>query len=93
MAGWRYGLGRVLAFAAPLGDPWTGELLRWASFPGLWAQMVRWTARPLENRLLDARITFVGGIGRLVAEAFTEEGERANFLGLRARVVEIFHHR
>jgi hypothetical protein len=44
LASWRYGLGRVIAFASEVDGPWAQAWLDDPDFPLLWSQVVRWTA-------------------------------------------------
>lgn len=46
LAGWQYGLGRVVAFASHGLGPWAEGWSRQSWFPRLWSQVVRWTATP-----------------------------------------------
>lgn len=46
LASWQYGLGRVAAWTADAGTPWSAEWLGWPRFSQFWSQIVRWTLPP-----------------------------------------------
>lgn len=48
MASWRYGLGRVVAFASEADGPWVTAWTEAPDFARIWSQTLRWTAeRPI----------------------------------------------
>lgn len=50
IASWRYGLGRVVAFASAADGPWSEEWEGTDFYGRLWAQALRWTAeRPIRD--------------------------------------------
>lgn len=42
LSSWRYGLGRVVAFASHGVGPWAADWLAMPTYPRLWAQVLRW---------------------------------------------------
>ncbi|MDR9391822.1 MAG: VWA domain-containing protein, partial [Trueperaceae bacterium] len=50
LATWRYGLGRVAAFATEADGPWAGTWTQRASFGPFWSQVARWTASSVPSR-------------------------------------------
>lgn len=50
LASWRYGLGRVVAFASEADGPWASTWTAAPEFARLWSQTIRWTAdRPVRE--------------------------------------------
>jgi uncharacterized membrane protein len=63
LASWRYGLGRVVAFASEVDGPWAEAWTAAPEFARLWSQTVRWTA---ERAVRDAwSLQVAGSDGRL----------------------------
>ncbi|MBI4341120.1 MAG: VWA domain-containing protein [Candidatus Omnitrophica bacterium] len=46
LARWTVGRGRVVSFLSDAHTRWSPEWIRWEAFEGVWAQVVRWAARP-----------------------------------------------
>jgi Ca-activated chloride channel homolog len=82
LAAWQYGLGRVVAFTASLGDDaetWVG----WDGFGKLWSQVVHWAVREQTpwDYALDVRR--IDGQNLLTVRAFTDMDDGV----LRARLL------
>jgi uncharacterized membrane protein len=60
LASWRYGLGRVVAFASEADGPWSDLWTASPEYERLWSQTVRWTA---ERAVRDAWSLHVSGAG------------------------------
>jgi Mg-chelatase subunit ChlD len=86
LASWRYGLGRVVAFAGALAPEWSAAWLTWDGLAQLWAQTVRWTMRPPAADGVAASLEVRQGTGRIWVDALDETGEYLNFLDLTAEV-------
>jgi uncharacterized membrane protein len=85
LASWRYGLGRIAAFAsAPVG-PWT---TRWDAegYDRLWASLARWVAGEPPRAGLSLRTWRDGGALAIDVTALDEAGDRLTGLDLIATV-------
>lgn len=60
LAAWRYGAGRVLAFASQVVGPWSEAWTAVDAFPRWWGQWLRWTVQPTPAAGLDVAIVRVG---------------------------------
>ena len=78
LAGWRFGLGKVAMFTGDLGSASTTELRRWPNYGALWAQCLRWVARPAASAGLRADLVDRSGLPVLVAEADRQDGTFVN---------------
>ncbi|RCX20410.1 von Willebrand factor type A domain-containing protein [Fontibacillus phaseoli] len=65
LARWQYGSGRTVAWTSDLTGKWSRDFVKWDSFPGLFADMVKWTfpqfaASPYEvnTTVLGNEVTF-----------------------------------
>jgi hypothetical protein len=45
LAGWRYGLGRTVAYASDAEARWSKEMVEWEMFGKFWVQVLRWAMR------------------------------------------------
>jgi Mg-chelatase subunit ChlD len=86
LACWRYGLGKSLVFATDFGTPWTRVLVSWEYFARMWAQMVRWTSRDVQNERLHPTVLLKDDAATLVVDAFDPDGRFLNMLKFAARV-------
>jgi len=86
LVSWRYGAGRVLAFAAHAVGPWVEAWTAMEAFPRWWAQWVRWTVQPtpVVGLTLDARAS--GDVLSLTVTATGREGAPLRGLDLEARL-------
>ena len=67
LASWRYGLGRVVAFASQGAGEWTTEWMQSPEYSTWWAQTVRW-ALPSSHQGLNVQVSRDRDYGRIVAE-------------------------
>ena len=87
-AGWRYGLGRSIAFLSDDRARWGAQWLGWPGYARFWAQAVRWTLRSNGPSDYATQVTLEGHRGHIVVDAIDEQGRYVNKLQLRARIVE-----
>ena len=86
-AGWRYGLGRSVAFMSDDRAKWAAAWLAWPGYAKFWAQAVRWTLRPFAPSEYSTQVTMEGNRGHIVVDAIDDKGKYVNRLPIRARVV------
>jgi uncharacterized protein YegL len=60
LAAWRYGAGRVVAFASHAVGPWADAWTAVEAFPRWWGQWLRWTVQPTVAPGLDLDVRRVG---------------------------------
>jgi Ca-activated chloride channel homolog len=85
-AGWRYGLGRSVAFTSDDRAKWAAQWLGWPGYAKFWAQAVRWTLRPFGPSDYNTQVTMEGPRGHVVIDAFDEQGRYVNKLQFQARI-------
>lgn len=85
-AGWRYGLGRSVAFMSDDRAHWAAPWFNWEGYSQFWAQAVRWTLRPFAPSDYATQVTMEGNRGHIVVDALDEQGHYVNKLQLSARV-------
>lgn len=76
LAGWRAGVGRVLAFPSALDTTWGRSWRAWSELPVFLSQAIRWAARPSDMGGLDARLSHGAGGISLEVEARDDSGPR-----------------
>ena len=86
LASWRYGLGRVVAFASQGAGEWTRGWLELPFYPLLWSQAVRWALPPVAKPGLHLALERAGDEIRVVVEAVGERGEPAQGLQISGEV-------
>jgi len=86
LSSWQYGLGRSVAFTSDVRARWATPWLRWAGFPQLMAQMVRWTQRPAGNTGLRVRFDPGTESTGILVDAVQPGGAFQNLLSLSALV-------
>jgi uncharacterized protein YegL len=74
LASWRYGLGRVVAFASHGAGPWAAEWMAAPDYALWWSQTVRWTLPGAAGPGLNLQITRDGDVARVVVEALRPNG-------------------
>lgn len=84
LASWRYGLGRVVAFASHGAGAWTRAWLGTPSYPLLWSQAVRWALPPVAKPGLHLELARRGDEVEVEVQAVSEAGEVAAGLRLEA---------
>ena len=85
-AGWRYGLGRAVAFTSDDRAKWGAQWVGWQGYGKFWAQAVRWTLRPFAPSDYNTQVTMDGPRGHISVDAFDEQGHYVNKLVFQARV-------
>lgn len=75
LADWQLGLGRAAAFASDPRPGWAGDWTGWDGQGKLWAQLVRWVARDLEERAATLTVTRRGGRARVALDALDATGQ------------------
>ena len=85
LASWRYGLGRVVAFASQGAGEWTTEWMQSPEYSTWWAQTVRW-ALPSTHEGLNVQVSRDRDYGRIVAEVVGGELASEGDLAFEATV-------
>ncbi len=85
-AGWRYGLGRSVAFLSDDRAKWAAQWMSWPGYAKFWAQAVRWTLRPIAPSDYSTQVNMEGNRGHIVVDAIDEQGHFVNKLPLTARI-------
>lgn len=85
-AGWRYGLGRSVAFLSDDRARWAAQWLGWQGYSKFWAQAIRWTLRPFSPGEYSTQIVLDRNRGHLVVDAVDPDGKFVNKLQIRARI-------
>lgn len=83
LASWRYGLGRVVAFASQGAGNWTAEWIESPEYSTWWAQAIRW-ALPTTSAGLNVQVSRDRDYGRVIAEV--SDGLTSDVLALEAMV-------
>ncbi len=85
-AGWRYGLGRSVAFMSDDRARWGAQWLGWSGYSKFWAQAVRYTLRPFAPSDYSTQVVMDGGRGHVIVDAIDTKGKFVNKLRLNARI-------
>jgi Mg-chelatase subunit ChlD len=85
LASWRYGLGRVIAFASEVDGPWAPVWSQEPSFGPLWSQLIRWTIEGVPADV--ARLETSGAPGVLDVAVVPAAGVAAE--ALAGEVIEL----
>ena len=85
-AGWRYGLGRSVAFMSDDRARWAAQWMGWPGYSKFWAQAVRYTLRPFAPSDYSTQVTMDGGRGHIIVDAIDPQGHYVNKLQLNARI-------
>lgn len=86
LASWRYGVGRVIAFASQGAGPWTAAWLKASSYGKLWAQALRWTLSSAPRPGIDVEVGRSGDWGVVNARGVLPDGTAATGWELAAHV-------
>ncbi|MFN2322555.1 MAG: VWA domain-containing protein [Trueperaceae bacterium] len=84
LAAWRYGAGRVLAFASQAVGPWSDAWAAVDAFPRWWGQWLRWTIQPTATTGLDVATERVGDALAVTVDARDEAAAPLSGLILEA---------
>ena len=86
LAGWRFGLGRVMSYTSDLGQNWSQKLRNWEHYNQFWNRVIEWVSRDLEIAQISHQIYIEGSTGYIKVDAINKKGDFLNFLDLKARV-------
>lgn len=86
LASWRFGVGRVIAFASQGAGAWTADWLKVPAYAKLWSQAVRWTLSEAPRPGLNVRVVRQGDLGRIEVRAVSAAGGPTSGLDLVATV-------
>lgn len=87
LASWRYGVGRVVAFASQGAGPWTATWLQTPAYAKLWSQAVRWALSVAPRPGLNLSVRRQGDQAYVDVEAVAPDGTPASGLALSATVL------
>ncbi len=87
-AGWRYGLGRAVAFMSDDRAKWAAPWINWSGYAKFWAQAVRWTLRPFAPSDYNTQVVMDGGRGHISVDAIDPDGHYVNKLDFTAHVAQ-----
>jgi uncharacterized membrane protein len=87
LAHWRYGLGKSIAFTSDFKTKWAPNWIEWEGYGAFWAQALRWVARTRMQGDYHLQVFQEEGKGRVVLEAFDEEGRPLNYLDFNGRAI------
>jgi hypothetical protein len=84
LASWRYGLGRVAAFASQAIGPWAEAWATVAEMQALWPQLIRWVTTDTGNEPSELRVHSDSRTITVAVDVFTDSGAPRRNLVLRA---------
>jgi uncharacterized membrane protein/Mg-chelatase subunit ChlD len=84
---WTYGLGRAAAFTSDAGRRWATAWTSWDGYANFWAQLLRWTMRPVDNGNLTMSLQREGGSLKVVVDALDTNQQFLNFAEFQGVVV------
>ena len=87
LAHWQYGLGRTVAFTSDAKSRWAAEWMGWPKYRQFWAQVVRWSARSVEDAGIRTRTEIKDDQARLVIDAVDPQGHFKNSLDIQGILV------
>jgi len=87
-AGWRYGLGRAVAFMSDDRAKWAAPWINWSGYSKFWAQAVRWTLRPFAPSDYNTQVVMDGARGHISVDAIDPQGHYVNKLDFTAHVAQ-----
>lgn len=88
LASWTFGLGKAVAFTSDVGRRWTKRWSQWPEQERLFAQMVRWSMRPVGSQENFAVSTSIhDNRAEVILDALDKDQQFLNFLTVGARVV------
>jgi uncharacterized membrane protein len=86
LAGWQYGLGKVIAYTSDAASRWDSPWVAWQNYKQFWEQHVRWAMRPAGNANIRVITENKGDSTLVTVEALDSKGERLNFANFKGRV-------
>ena len=87
LAHWQYGLGRSVAWTSDATGRWAKDWVNWDGFPTFFAQAVRFTINDSVQSDITADVTLDGETATLAVDAYDNNGQFINNLGLQASIV------
>jgi len=86
LAGWQYGLGKVIAYTSDASTRWNKQWSAWQNYRQFWEQHVRWTMRPSGSASVRISTENKGDQTLITVDALDSSGERLNFARFKGRV-------
>lgn len=86
LAGWQYGLGKVVAYTSDAASKWNGSWLAWQNYKQFWEQHVRWATRPTGSAHVHITTENKGDQTVVTVDALDSSGERLNFARFKGRL-------
>jgi uncharacterized membrane protein len=86
LAGWQYGLGKVIAYTSDAATRWNPSWVGWQNYKQFWEQHVRWAMRPAGSANVKVITENKGDQTQITVEALDSKGERLNFANFKGRV-------
>ncbi len=86
MAGWQYGLGKVIAYTSDATTRWNPSWVAWQNYKQFWEQHVRWAMRPAGSANVRVITENKGDQTLITVEALDSKGERLNFANFKGRL-------
>lgn len=86
LAGWQYGLGKVIAYTSDATSRWNTDWVAWGNYRQFWEQQVRWIMRPGGSANVRVFTETRGDQTLVTVEALDSSGERLNFANFKGRV-------
>lgn len=73
LATWRYGLGRVAAFATEADGPWSGSWTQQDDFATFWSQLTRWSALTVPSGRARMEVAIQAGVADVVVDVAPDQ--------------------
>jgi uncharacterized membrane protein len=86
LAGWQYGLGKVVAYTSDATTRWNAPWVGWQNYKQFWEQHVRWAMRPAGSANVRVVTENKGEQTLITVEALDSKGERLNFANFKGRL-------
>lgn len=86
LAGWQYGLGKVVAYTSDATTRWNPAWVAWGNYKQFWEQHVRWAMRPAGSANVKVITENKGDQTLITVEALDTKGERLNFANFKGRI-------
>jgi uncharacterized membrane protein len=86
LAGWQYGLGKVVAYTSDATTRWNPSWVGWQNYKQFWEQHVRWAMRPAGSANVKVITENKGDSTLITVEALDTKGERLNFANFKGRI-------
>lgn len=86
LAGWRFGLGRVVSFTADLGESFSTNWLDWSGYSHFWSGILNRVIRNSYSDNIFPSLYREGDKGVVQVDAIRDNGDYYNFLVMEARI-------